>query len=360
MNTTGKNRGVKYCVTALIDLLGFSSHLEVGRNDLRTSIGQEAISRLQMLEDAIDLLESERESCHQEYPSSLTYKRLNDAIILTLDLPDFLMPSVGQSVREGISVNEISEFFDPESFTTLEDFASAYELKLSTDITGLMKFVGLVARMHAYINRRENSAYFPGAKTVIAAGYRTPFFRDETEDVLSSNFSFANAFLAAKDLHGAALFLDDSLAHLLYANQFSRNLLRFACYVGGPTKFDPFIDYEDLLYRTHAREKTKPVDITLFRMPFSFREMDPRPLAYLQVIPRLSKYLRGKESPKSEGLFLRAFEAIQNGPRIDQPDDLPVEYPLSSIRNDLEDYIGIFSELAETGHSPKKNLLRPI
>jgi len=44
---------VKYNVTAFMDLLGFSSHLELS-GDLRTNIGQKAIERLQVLEDCID------------------------------------------------------------------------------------------------------------------------------------------------------------------------------------------------------------------------------------------------------------------------------------------------------------------
>jgi hypothetical protein len=40
---------VRYCATAVIDLLGFSAHLETGSNDVRTTIGRAAIDRLQVL-----------------------------------------------------------------------------------------------------------------------------------------------------------------------------------------------------------------------------------------------------------------------------------------------------------------------
>jgi hypothetical protein len=60
LEASGNNPQVKYCVTAVIDLLGFSSHLETGGNDLRTNIGQEAIKRLQILEDALRLMNDVR------------------------------------------------------------------------------------------------------------------------------------------------------------------------------------------------------------------------------------------------------------------------------------------------------------
>jgi len=79
---------VKYCVTAVLDLLGFSSHLEVGRNDLRTKIGTEAIRRLQILEESLQLLQKDRAGYENGYPADFYATRINDSIILTLDLSD--------------------------------------------------------------------------------------------------------------------------------------------------------------------------------------------------------------------------------------------------------------------------------
>lgn len=39
MNVQNEDEEVRYCVTAVLDLLGFSGHLEIAGNDLRTSIG---------------------------------------------------------------------------------------------------------------------------------------------------------------------------------------------------------------------------------------------------------------------------------------------------------------------------------
>ena len=110
------------------------------------------------------------------------------------------MPAVGESIKNGISAKEITETFDLDSFETLEEFTKAYQSKVETDITNLMKFVGLIARMHAYINHEDNALFFPGARTVIAAGYRSRFFAAEKEDFFSANFSLSNAYLAEKQL----------------------------------------------------------------------------------------------------------------------------------------------------------------
>ena len=68
-----ESKEVVYCVTAIIDLLGFSSHLEVGSGDIRTTIGQQAIGRLQTLADSLDHLEREKSKCQRiTLPSSTT------------------------------------------------------------------------------------------------------------------------------------------------------------------------------------------------------------------------------------------------------------------------------------------------
>jgi hypothetical protein len=293
------------------------------------------------------MMERERSSCRQEYPSVFHHQRLNDAIFYTLDLPDFFMPAIGESLKKGVSVKELSETFDLDSFETVEEFTRAYESKVETDITNLMKFVGLIARMHAYINHEDNALFFPGARTVIAAGYRSRFFSDEKEDFFSANFSLSNAYLAEKQLHGdAGLYLDNSVAQLLYANQFSRNLLRYACFIPRPNKFDPFLNYDDPFYRPHDRVKTEPINITLFRMPFTFREVDPVPLMYLQVIHRLSTYLRGAET-KAHRVFSKILQEIRTGPS-DQVNEIPL---VTKLRMDMVSVICEFSEIIETGNS---------
>jgi hypothetical protein len=208
------NDDIKYCVTSMTDLLGFSSHLEIG-NDLRTKIGQEAISRLQFIEDTISKFTDENQKHSEYYPKHLKYQRINDSLILTLDLPDLLTPTIGEIVKNGISAKEISEHFTEEELTTEETFLQAYKNKLTHSILELSQFIGLVSRIHAYLNRKETENYFPGAKTVISSGYRKSFMtKVKQEDYFSANFSFSNAYLAEQQLKGARLFIDNYILQI--------------------------------------------------------------------------------------------------------------------------------------------------
>ena len=169
------NEDIKYCVTAIIDLLGFSSHLELGQHDLRTNIGKQAIDRLQMLEEAVAMFEAEMQHSKSEYPENLNYIRINDALILTIDLPTFLTPPIGEAMSTGPSPMELGKYFSENEMEPEEVFMEAYRKKVSNSTESLSSFLGLIARLHKYIIRRENENFFPGAKTVISTGYRKPF-----------------------------------------------------------------------------------------------------------------------------------------------------------------------------------------
>ena len=106
----------------------------------------------------------------KDYPTKFYYTRINDALILTLDLPRFLMPSIGEAVRDGISVAELEEFFDIDKYDNAEQFAEAYRARAVDETINLRKFIGIVARLHSFVNHREAGAFFPGAKTIVASG----------------------------------------------------------------------------------------------------------------------------------------------------------------------------------------------
>lgn len=356
MSIEDKNGEVRYCVTAILDLLGFATHLEIASNDLRTNIGQEAINRLQVLEDALQLMAEERAACPQEYAETYYHIRINDAIIFTIDLPDILRPSPGESAKTGMTVNEIGKFFGSDKFESAEDAFAAYQVRLSDDVGQLIRFVGMVARFHSFINRKDSSAYFPGARTIIATGYRRPFGMERTEDFLSANFSFSNAYLAEKYLSGPRFFVDDNVSKMLCMNRFARNLLRFACFTTLSARFDPFYENEDPFDLVGGETVlTKPVDVPLFRKSFQFRDLAPHPLSYLQIIPRLSAFLDGHKQPAQGGNVLgslarKALKAIINGPQVTEHGYSPTS--LGVGRMDLEDDIRVMPEVIESGESP--------
>jgi hypothetical protein len=343
---------VRYCVTAVVDLLGFSAHLEVGGHDVRTTIGREAVTRLQTLEDGLRLIEAERELAHREYPAEFSYIRINDALILSMDLPPILMPSVGESIKQGFTGNDLGRFFDLGQYEDEDDFRRDYQDRLAEEVSGLIQFIGIIARLHSYIHRREAESYFPGARTIVATGYRRPFSTGKREDFLAANFSFSNAYVAEQHLKGARLFLDNNVAQLLCANRFACNLLRYACWVRRDTEFDPLDDHEDVLWLSSEWRLSTAVDVTLFRKSFRFREVDAQPLGFLQVVPRTRHHLEwGGESPTDQE-WPRLRSLIRNGPDRDLGASTTSNpFPLSYLRNDLVEDIRTFSEFVETGDS---------
>src|SRR4051812_27734629 len=122
---------LQLCVTANLDLLGFSQHLEASNNDLRTKIGLQAIKRLSRLDKAIDLFLDESKKCKAEYGdrfmTALRQVRINDAIIATLDLWEG--PAVTDEEGEGRAA--------APNAPTPQD--------LVDQSTNLMKFVGMFA-----------------------------------------------------------------------------------------------------------------------------------------------------------------------------------------------------------------------
>src|SRR3972149_605973 len=290
-----ENSDIKFCVTSYTDLLGISNHLEIG-NDLRTNIGKEVIKRLNFLEETIKLFLEERKKYSKYYPKNINYRRINDSLILTLDLPEFLTPRIGETIKEGLTGSEIEEFFPNHEYDSYEEFEIAYNNKLTQSILELTQFVGLSARIHSYINRMENSYYFPGAKTVISSGYRKSYFTlTNDEDYFSANFSFSNAYIAESFLKGQNFFIDNNILKLIGSNKFTRNILKISSFIYELNSFDPFDDGSISIDSKAKPKKGEAKEVTIFRKKYLFREVNPNRLAFLQLFPSLLPYLNGEK-----------------------------------------------------------------
>jgi hypothetical protein len=265
----------KYCATAILDLQGFSSHLELG-NDLRTSIGTAAITRLETLALAARTIEAEVEAAIPELQGELHIQRINDALILGIDLPATLTPPIGASVRVGMTYDEFE--IDQER------------------VSNLMRFIGIVSRAHNFINEIESEAYHPGVKTIVATGYRRSMGLAK-EDYWSANFSFSNSYLAEQFLKGANLFVDSNILQMLSYSDPSHHLMRIATQFTEVQRYDP----------TQARSKTgmsiygtrpaKSYTGMILRKEFVFYELWPRALSFFQLMPQLLPIIsRGSEA----------------------------------------------------------------
>lgn len=357
-NASDRGDDLVYSVAAVIDLQGFAAHLETGANDLRTTIGKEAITRLGFLDAARKLVETEAAELPPAYPRSLHISRINDALILHLDLPDRLRPSVGQTARSGYTVFEMEEYFEIDRYLDDDDdgkrFSADVAATLESDVTDLIRFVGLVARLHQFVNAREWEAQFPGAKTICASGYRRHYITsDGSEDRLAANFAFANAQVADQFLHGPRLFLDDNITKLLCINRFARNLVRHACFVGSDAAFDPTTDPTDGFYTSCSVELSVPERVHLFRAPFDYRRLNPAPLTFLQLLPELTPFLDGSKEP-AKSIFMSVRKTLQNGPDVEMMrkgiHSSRLLYPLDFGLSLLE-----FLEITELGESPSRD-----
>lgn len=309
-----ESRDVKYCVTAWTDLQGFSSHLEVASYDIRTNIGQQAVNRLKILENAIGLIQSEQLVFPEAFPSGLHFRRLNDAIMMTIDLPDFLIPSVGSTRKTGTSGADIEQHFSEQEMVDLAAFSKAHENKVQQSISNLMKFIGLVARMHEFIEVKERKDFFPGAKTVIATGFRKQFYRNSgDEDYFSANFSLSNAYMAEKNLNGPNFYVDNNILHLLSTNRYALNVIRSASWISLEKAFSPFVNNEDPFVLPSEYVFPKFIEVDLFRVKFRFRRMNSNTLGYLQIISLLEPYLKDEIKASTHKVYLALFSNIKDG-----------------------------------------------
>ena len=355
--------GVKFNVCALIDLLGFSSHLEISGYDLRTAIGEQAIRRLETLEEGMALIHKETEESPQVVPKGLRVQRINDAIICTMDLDDFLLPSTGQTRFTGTSANDLAAHFNLESFDNSADFLSVYEARLCEAIEPIQQFLGIVARLHLFIQKREGIGFFPGARTIISTGFRRPFRSfQEQDDALSANFAFANAMVADKSLHGPHLYIDNNLIELCSRDRLARNLMRFSCFEWRDAAYDCLSDeepIEGIIWR-EATKVSDPEALMLFRRRYLFRRLNASPLSYLQHLTFLRPCIeRDEKADRSNPYFAHVLDAVHYGvsdKRVEA--GRPPKSFLYSGTNDLETSLTEFKELLLTGDSPTRKARR--
>lgn len=349
-----RNRSIKFNVCAVTDLLGFSSHLEISGYDLRTAIGEQAILRLDNLEEAVNRMNDERSRRADYYPNGLHLKRINDAIIIAMDLDDILLPSVGQTGFRGLAARALEEFFNPNELSNEQTFGAAYDARIQQAIEPLQQFLGVVSRLHLFMQKCEGAGCYPGAKTVVSTGFRKPFFSSsQGEDVLSANFAFANALEAERELKGPHLFVDNHIVELLSKNQFAGNLVRFAHFQWTEGAFDCFKEDGDNLRPPAQAEIPKPLEVSLFRRRYLFRRLNASPTSSLQSLPSLAPFMLGGRKPElTNRFYAHIYNAIRHGlsRRMIEESSPPPSFVYSGT-NDLEVDVGIFGEFLATGGS---------
>lgn len=280
-----KTENVRWSCSAQLDLLGFSNHLQVANWDIRTQTGRQAIDRLSSVEKAIELLEQEKAKHPQIYPDGLQYIRFNDALFLGIDVEHLMPPSGQTALTGGYSMVQLRKLHPQKDQT-------AFEGTTAESGADVAKFLGIVARMHKYINARETEKHFPGCRTVVASGLRQ-CFRDRkgVDDFFSANFSVSTAFEAEKrgssaGLKGNRLYVEDDVAVAISYCKPSNAILGFSKFhrVDAPL-VNPY---------QHEREgsssislgswiRSKPIILDVAKKSLSFRCLNPTVLTNLQL-----------------------------------------------------------------------------
>ncbi len=297
---------IKYCVCAISDLQGFSQHLELGSYDIRTNIGQGAIERLKNLAKSIEAIDAEKSKNAQYYPEFFFQQRINDMVVFAMDLPEDLNPQIGNDIKRSPSCKETRDKYDLEQLDTFEKYMEEVKNRYIEYTMDLRKFVGLVSRVHYYLNVKERGSYFPGAKTIISLGHRKPFIYKGVDDRLSANFAFSSAYTAEKSLKGSNLFIDNNILKLISVYKPCMNLSRLA--IRKKKKEDNIELFDE--NRTEY-ETPEPQEVTIFRKQYCFREVDPVSFSILQLVDSLRLFSK-KNTSSAKSIYKGLYNFLTN------------------------------------------------
>lgn len=333
---------VRWSCTAQVDLLGFSNHLAMTNWDIRTQTGVQAVERLSPLEEAIRLFEQEKADYPELYPSGLEYIRFNDALFLGIDV-EYLEPPPGQTtLTGGYSIDQLRKVHPHEGQT-------AFKGTTAESGGNVAKLLGLVARIHSYVNEREAEKSFPGCRTVVASGLRKCFAdRKGRDDFFSANFSVSTAFEAEKKgssvgLKDNNLYVEDDVAMAISYCQPCHAILGFSKFIRTDSSImDPYsyqlaqknaISLPRVLYSV-----LEPIVLDIMKKRLTFRRLDPAVLTNLQVF---KNYQRFSTDPKEKGQLEKEIcdSLSASTPSIGEVNKRQkiTEYPFLSLKFRLDD-----------------------
>ncbi len=288
MNKTKKDPCT--AIVAHIDLLGFSNHLILANHDLKSKIGKEAINRLEILERAISLLKRESKK-HPEFypPNGVNMIRFNDSIMLGIDIDSRYnfssIPYERLNAQFESGQNTEDEIRLKETLTSDEELL----LLKHNESYNIAFFLGIVARIHDFINIEEERISMPGCRTVVSSGIRYPY-----KDFYSANFALSNAFIAnekGKDsgFEGNRLYCDTNVAAFACFNRNVMLRLFFAKFTLKHLFTDPYINEPN--GHGFTFEESKKFSVKILDRNLEFRPLNSDIVSDFQTIQECKKYL---------------------------------------------------------------------
>jgi hypothetical protein len=357
---------IKPSLTAHIDLLGFSEHLALARYDPRSKIGTEALNRLGFIEKALNLIEAEQTESPDLLPKGANYMRLNDSLLLQMDIDESYLPTIGNIDIYGPTLSNARQWATRRGIPE-DDYEAIGKKLYEHQAKEVAKFLGVVARTHNFLNLREEELYFPGCRTVVASGLRKPFLdRSGNDDFLAINFSLANAYSLQErgsdfELKEKSLYLDDNIARVIAHHPMAHKLLYFAQFVEQLSKGSPYNQYfqcKPLQSRTLSQPHK--VDIDICRQRYTFTQINPAVASNLQLVEGIDALICGGTS--KESMLQRYAEVLSAGlptrEAILSADHPFVLFPFyfgrldlsDSIARTLESFRKSYNDLTPTGH----------
>lgn len=339
--------GVRWSCSAQIDLLGFSNHLMVANWDIRTKTGGLAIRRLESLEEALRLLEKEK-SLHPElYPSRLKYVRFNDALFLGIDAENLFPPDGQTTLTGGYNINQLRKMYpekDKQVFTGTPTESGSE----------VAKFLGLVARIHQFINANELENSFPGCRTVVASGLRECFTnRNNIDDFFSANFSVSTAFEAGKrggsaGLKGNRLYVEDDVSMAISYCKPCHAILGYSKFIRSDSPLVNPYEYQHVQNGSLVIAHTswtipEPVFLDILEKQLTFRHLNSSVLTNLQLYKDYQRISEGNRNGQFENQLRDSFLASTPSLNELNKKDTVLEYPFLSLQFGLEeDYSVLF------------------
>jgi hypothetical protein len=340
---------VRWACSAQLDLLGFSNHLMVANCDIRTQTGAQAIERLSSLEKAIQFFEQEKSNYPDLYPRGLEYLRFNDAIFLGIDVK-YLNPPTGRtSLTGGYSIDQLRKRYPQEGKT-------AFEGTTAESGGNVAKFLGLVSRIHEYINKCEAEKSFPGCRTVVASGLRKCFKnRKGIDDFFSANFSISTAFEAGKmgssvGLEGNHLYVEDDIAMAISYCDSCYAIMGFAKFFYSDSPLlDPY-NYKQVQEGSISLPGgswivPKPISLDIMKKHHTFRRLNPNVLTNLQLF---KDYERLATESKNEDFENQIYNSLSTStPSLEEVNNkklMEIKYPFLFLNFNLDaNYSSFFS-----------------
>lgn len=343
------NSDVRWACSAQLDLLGFSNHLMVANYDIRTQTGAQAIERLSSLEKAIQFFEQEKSNYPNLYPRGLEYLRFNDAIFLGIDVKYLNPPNGRTSLTGGYSIDQLRKRYPQKGKT-------AFEGTTAESGGNVAKFLGLVSRIHEYINKCEAEKSFPGCRTVVASSLRKCFKnRKGIDDFFSANFSISTAFEAGKKgssvgLGGNHFYVEDDIAMAISYCEPCYAIMGFAKFFYSDLPLlDPY-NYKQVQEGSISLSGgswivPKPISLDIMKKHHTFRCLNPNVLTNLQLF---KDYERLATESKNEDFENQIYNSLSTStPSLEEVNNkklMEIKYPFLFLNFSLEaNYSSFFS-----------------